>query len=90
MTIGLVSRPRGENTPDVRVRFGEAVRLRRQELGLTQEGLADGSGLRQSYVAQVESGKRNISLLNIEKLARALKVPTSALFSRYGADAPED
>lgn len=66
------------------------MRLRRRELGLTQEVLAEGSGLRQSYVAQVESGKRNISLLNIERLARALEIPMSALFSRYGTDIPED
>lgn len=63
--------------------------MRRHELGLTQEGLAEVSGLRQSYVAQVESGKRNISLLNIERLAHALNVPMSALFSEYGADSPK-
>lgn len=75
---------------DARVRFGEAVRLRRRELGLTQEGLAEDSGLRQAYIAQIESGKRNISLLNIERLAGALGVPISALFFKYGADPPED
>ena len=79
-----------KNPSDVRVRFGEAVRLRRRELGLTQEGLAEGSGLRQAYVAQVESGRRNISLLNIERLARALGLPVSALFSEYGADILRD
>lgn len=66
------------------------MRMRRRELGLTQEGLADVSGLRQAYVAQVESGRRNISLLNIERLARALGLPISTLFSEYGADIPED
>ena len=85
-----MGQPRGKNRSDARVRFGEAVRLRRRELGLTQESFAECSGFRQAYVAQVESGKRNISLLNIERLARALGVPVSALFSEYGADAPED
>lgn len=65
------------------------MRIRRRELGLTQEGLAEVSGLRQSYVAQVESGKRNISLLNIELLAYALDVPMSALFSECGTGGPK-
>lgn len=90
MTICPVGRARDKDASDARVRFGEAVKLRRRELGLTQEGLAEGSGFRQAYVAQVESGRRNISLLNIERLARALCVPVSALFSEYGADEPEN
>ncbi len=45
--------------------FGERVRARRQELGKSQEQLADDCGLHWSYVGQVERGRRNLSLHNI-------------------------
>ncbi len=53
---------------------GKKVRKRRKELGLTQEKLAKASGLHRTYIAGIEAGKRNISLKNLEKLAKALKV----------------
>lgn len=53
---------------------GKKVRKRRKELGLTQEKLAKTSGLHRTYIAGIEAGKRNISLKNLEKLAKALKV----------------
>jgi transcriptional regulator with XRE-family HTH domain len=58
----------------VLVRFGHRVRELRKKKGLSQEGLALESGLDRSYVGGVERGERNISLENIEKLARALHV----------------
>ena len=65
----------------IRARFGEAVRARRRDLGLTQERLAERAGLHRVYVAEVELGKRNVSLVNIERLATALSVPIPDLFS---------
>ena len=53
---------------------GRKVRKRRKELGFTQEKLAEASGLHRTYIAGIEAGKRNISLKNLEKLAKALKV----------------
>jgi transcriptional regulator with XRE-family HTH domain len=53
---------------------GQKVRKRRKQLGLTQEKLAQISGLHRTYIAGVEAGRRNISLKNLEKLAKALKV----------------
>ena len=53
---------------------GQKVRKRRKELGFTQERLAEASGLHRTYIAGIEAGKRNISLKNLEKLAKALKV----------------
>lgn len=64
----------------VLVRFGKRVRELRKNKGLSQEGLALESGLDRSYVGGVERGERNISLENIEKLARALSVHPSKLF----------
>lgn len=61
--------------------FGERVRALRKERGLSQEALAHGSGLDRTYIGGVERGERNISLLNIHAIARALNVRTKDLFS---------
>jgi transcriptional regulator with XRE-family HTH domain len=66
--------------PDVRERFGFAVKARREELGLTQEALADKAGIHRTYLSDVERGARNVCLLNIERLAAALALATSELF----------
>ncbi len=67
--------------PDVRERFGYAVKLRREELGLTQEDLADKAGIHRTYLSDVERGTRNLSLVNIERLAAALAVSLADLFA---------
>ena len=66
--------------PDIRERFGFAVKVRREELGLTQEDLAERAGIHRTYLSDVERGSRNLSLVNIERLAAALAVSMSALF----------
>jgi transcriptional regulator with XRE-family HTH domain len=66
--------------PDIRERFGFAVRTRREALGLTQEELAHRSGIHRTYLSDVERGSRNLSLVNIERLAGALSLPLSELF----------
>jgi len=57
---------------DAAAEFGRRVKARRTELGLSQEALAEASGLHWTYVGQVERGQRNISLHNILKLAEGL------------------
>lgn len=59
---------------NIKKRFGERVRKLREQRGLTQEQLADKAGMHFTYVGQIERGVRNPSLVNIEKLARALNV----------------
>ena len=66
--------------PDVRERFGTAVKFRREELGLTQEDLAEKAGIHRTYLSDIERGTRNLSLINIEKLAAALSVSMAKLF----------
>ena len=65
---------------DVRVRFGKALRARRRKLGVSQEEFADICGLDRTYVGGIERGERNVALVNIEKLAAALKISVSELF----------
>ena len=62
-------------------RFGEAVQKRRSGLGISQEELAERADLHRTYVADIERGARNPTLLTIEKLARGLGVSSSALLS---------
>jgi transcriptional regulator with XRE-family HTH domain len=66
--------------PDIRERFGFAVRTRREELGLTQEDLAAKAGIHRTYLSDIERGSRNVSLINIERIAAALSLPISGLF----------
>jgi transcriptional regulator with XRE-family HTH domain len=66
--------------PDIRERFGNAVRARREELGLTQEELAGRAGIHRTYLSDVDRGGRNISLVNIERLAAGLQIRLSELF----------
>jgi transcriptional regulator with XRE-family HTH domain len=54
--------------------FGERVRERRNQLGDSQEKLAERAGLHWTFVGQVERGRRNLSLNNILKLAAALGI----------------
>lgn len=59
--------------------FGERVRVLRQARGLSQEALALAAGLDRTYIGGVERGERNISLLNIQKIAQALNVSPADL-----------
>jgi transcriptional regulator with XRE-family HTH domain len=68
--------------PDIRERFGFAVRARREALGLTQEEFAERAGIHRTYLSDIERGSRNVSLLNIERLAMALSMEISELFRR--------
>lgn len=61
------------------VRFGSRLREKRGELGLSQEAFADKCGLDRTYISGIERGKRNVSLLNIEAIAKALGTSVSEL-----------
>ena len=65
---------------DIRRRFGRAIRKRREQTGLSQEEFADRCGLHRTYMGAIERGERNVSLINLEKIARAFKISLSELF----------
>jgi transcriptional regulator with XRE-family HTH domain len=61
-------------------KFGIKLKTLRKEKGLSQEELAERSGLNRPYISGIEQGKRNVSLEVIEKLAGALGVEIQELF----------
>jgi transcriptional regulator with XRE-family HTH domain len=65
---------------DVLQKFGSRVRAIRTKLGWSQEELAHKCQLDRSYIGGVERGQRNVSLVNIEKIAKSLSVPVRSLF----------
>jgi len=66
------SKPKERKT-SLQETFGKLVRARRTHLGWTQEELAEKADMHFTYVSSTERGERNISLLNIAKLANALE-----------------
>lgn len=64
---------------DALAQFGMRVRQLRLERHLSQEDLAELADLHRNYVSQIEGGRRNISLLNILKLAHGLRVKPTKL-----------
>lgn len=64
--------------------FGAAVRARRKEIKLSQEALADLAEIDRSHMGKIERGERNVTLLNILKIAGALAVKPSELLRASG------
>jgi transcriptional regulator with XRE-family HTH domain len=67
---------------DIRARFGERLRSLRKGRGMTQVELADYLGLRRTYVSDLERGKRNVSLMTLEIIARGFGLSVSKLLSK--------
>jgi transcriptional regulator with XRE-family HTH domain len=65
---------------DIRIRFGRALRRQRQKLGVSQEAFADMCQLDRTYIGGIERGERNVALVNIEKIAKTLRLSVAQLF----------
>lgn len=61
-------------TKNILIQFGNNVRRIRKQKSLSQEELADLAGLHRTYIGMIERGEKNITLNNIEKIAKALEV----------------
>lgn len=62
-----------------RKKLGDNIRTLRKQAGWSQEELAEISGLHRTYVGAIERGERNVSLINIVQIARALRVKPADL-----------
>lgn len=69
---------------DVRRRVGINLKYFRKERGLSQEELAFECGLHRTYISGVERGVRNPTVLVLEEIANALKIPASRLLDEPG------
>lgn len=66
------------------IRLGDAVRNRRTALGLSQEALADAAGIDRSHMGKIERGERNVTMLNLCRVALALSALPSDLLREAG------
>jgi transcriptional regulator with XRE-family HTH domain len=67
---------------DLLIRLGIRIRTLRKKRGWTQVVMAEKVGIDRSFLADVERGKRNISILNLDLIARGLRVSLAQLLSR--------
>jgi transcriptional regulator with XRE-family HTH domain len=65
---------------DIRIRFGRAICRVREEQKINQEEAAERCGLHRTYYSGIERGVRNVSLVNIERIAKGLKRSLPELF----------
>ena len=69
-----------ESNSDILIKFGKNVRELRKTKGLSQEELAYIAGLHRTYIGMIERAEKNITLVNIKKLANAFDVQLKVLF----------
>ena len=68
---------------EILIKFGNKVRQERTKLGLSQERLAAKAGVHRTYIGMIERAEKNITLENIEKVAKALNLKLSNFFSDF-------
>lgn len=69
-----------DSNSEILIKFGNRVRQLRKEKGYSQEELADRADLHRTYIGMIERAEKNITLLNIEKIANALETKIENLF----------
>lgn len=65
---------------DIKKKVGLRIKELRQEQGLSQESFANKINMARSYFAEVETGKRNVSMVNLDKIANGLQVDLQQFF----------
>lgn len=66
---------------DIKVKVGQRIKDLRQIHKLSQEAFADKCELDRTYITSLERGKRNVSLINLEKIAKAFDISLSEFFN---------
>lgn len=69
-----------EMETDICKRFGMAIKTLREQKGISQEKLGEIADLHRTYIGMIERAERNITLKNIDKIAKALDVEISTIF----------
>ncbi len=64
------------------IKFGRRVREERSKRKLSQEQLAELANMHRTYIGMIERAEKNITLINIEKIAKALKIPPNELLPK--------
>jgi len=71
---------------NILIKFGERVREIRKERCLSQEELAHRAGVHRTYIGMIERAEKNITLINIERIAKALDIKIGELFNTLQND----
>lgn len=71
---------------DVKLKIGQRIKELRENTTMSQKDLAYAADLDRSYIASVENGQRNVSIVNIEKIATALGVTLTKFFNNTEFD----
>jgi transcriptional regulator with XRE-family HTH domain len=66
------------------LKLGQAIRAQRLTLGLSQEALADAAGIDRAHMGKIERGERNVTLLNISRIAKAIDRKPSEVLAAAG------
>ena len=66
---------------DVKLKIGQRIKELREHTSMSQKDLAYAADLDRSYIASIENGQRNVSIVNIEKIATALNVTLKEFFN---------
>lgn len=66
---------------DIKLKLGQRIKELREKAEMSQKDLAYTADLDRSYIASIENGQRNVSIVNIEKIANALNVTLKEFFN---------
>jgi len=66
---------------DIKLKLGQRIKVLREKAEMSQKDLAYTADLDRSYIASIENGQRNVSIVNIEKIANALKITLKEFFN---------
>lgn len=65
-------------------KLGDAIRARRIAVGITQEALAQAADIERAHMSKIERGRRNVTMLNMLRIAAALGCPASDILASAG------
>lgn len=71
-----------ENRNEILIHFGKTIQSMRKDRNLSQEMLAEKAGLHRTYIGMIERAEKNVTLINIQKIATALGVTIKDLFEK--------